>query len=129
MRVSDLIKNTVWLPSSNYDMARPLISVLLPTFRRGRDGSFLKAANSILAPRAILEDVGLFDPHVAAARLCDWDLWRRILKKYPIHRTPVFMGIEYGHTRADSLENTYPLFEEALQEYFSVDRNEGLRRA
>src|SRR2546423_7953058 len=48
MRVSDLIKDTVWLPSSNYDMARPLISVLLPTFRRGRDGSFLKAANSIL---------------------------------------------------------------------------------
>src|ERR1041385_6102710 len=48
MRVRDLIKDTVWLPGRDYDTARPWISVLLPTFRRGRDGSFLKAANSIL---------------------------------------------------------------------------------
>jgi glycosyltransferase involved in cell wall biosynthesis len=258
MRVRDLIKDTVWLPSRDYDTARPAISVLLPTFRRGHDGSFINAANSILnqsltdleliiiddgstdgtaqqitslmtadprvsclrhrnniglpalseyeafmrargdyiafgfddfiferdalselrsfpltsprcvvhgyvgwldragqqhtygkdalpherlrffnflgnasflVPRSILADVGLFDPHIAAARLCDWDLWRRILKKYPIHRAPVFVGVEYGHTRPDSLENTYPLFEESLQEYFSVDRNELLRPA
>lgn len=256
MQVGELIRKSVWQPSRDHDTARPLVSVLLPTFRRGRDGSFLRAANSILhqslrnlelliiddgstdgtaqqiaslmaadarvscvthpeniglpaiseyegflhargdyiafgfddfifddhaiaglmafpltssrsvvhgyaawldraghqhfygkddtpharlrfynflanatflVPRAILQDVGLFDPHIAAARLCDWDLWRRILKKYPIHRAAVFVGVEYGHTRDDSLENTYPLLEEAMQEYFSADRDELLK--
>ena len=51
MRVSDLIKDTVWLPSSNYDMARPLISVLLPTFALGR-------TQEILAHLALLMNQG-----------------------------------------------------------------------
>ena len=256
MKVCELIKDTVWFPGRDYDTAQPLISVLMPTFRRGNDGSFLKAANSILAqslrnielivvddgsrdgtaqqietlmaadgrvsclrhpeniglpaiseyeafvrargeyiafgfddfvfgpsalfdlmefpsrslqsvvhgyvgwfdghgnqhfygkdeapyenlrffnflgnssflvPRAILQDVGLFDPHIAATRMCDWDLWYRILRKYPIYRAPVFVGIEHGNTRADSLGNTYPLIEEAFQEYFAANREEALK--
>jgi glycosyltransferase involved in cell wall biosynthesis len=256
MKVRDLVKDTVWRPGRSYDAARPLISVLMPTFRRGHDESFLKAANSVLdqslrdlelivvddgstdgtaqqiaalmatdarvsclahpaniglpavseyeafmrargeyiafgfddfifdrdalsrlmafpltsprsvvhgyvgwfdgqgrqnfygkdaipherlkffnylanasflVPRAILQDVGLFDPHVAATRLCDWDLWCRILKKYPIHRAPVFIGTEHGNTRDDSLGNTYPLIEESFQEYFATDRNQLLK--
>jgi GT2 family glycosyltransferase len=255
MKVRDLIKHTVWRPGQDYDGPRPLVSVLMPTFRRAHGESFRKAVNSILhqtlrnielividdgstdgtaqqieafmaadgrvsclrhpeniglpaiseyeafarargefvafgfddfifepnalsdlvafpltssrsvvhgyvgwfdgggnlgkdpvpheqmkffnflanagflVPRAILEDVGLFDPHIAAARLCDWDLWCRILKKYPIYRAPVFVGIEHGNTRADSLGNTYPLFEESLQEYFGADRDEQLKPA
>ena len=78
-------------------------------------------------PRAILQDVGLFDPHIAATRMCDWDLWYRVLRKYPIYRAPVFVGIEHGNTRADSLGNTYPLIEETFQEYFAVDRDELLK--
>jgi GT2 family glycosyltransferase len=256
MKVRDLIKDTVWRPGQDYDEAQPLVSVLMPTFRRAHGESFLKAVSSILGqtlrnielivvddgstdgtaqqieafmaadrrvsclrhpeniglpaiseyeafvrargefvafgfddfifepnalsdlvafpltsgrsvvhgyvgwfdgkgnrhfygkdpvpheqmrffnflanagflvPRAILEDVGLFDPHIAAARLCDWDLWCRILKKYPIYRAPVFIGIEHGNTREDSLENTYPLIEESLQDYFGADRDELLK--
>lgn len=255
MKVRDLIKDTVWIPSRDYDSARPLVSVLMPTFRRGHDGSFLKAARSVLAqslrsieliivddgstdgtagqvaslmatdervsclrhpdnlglpaiseyeafqrargeylafgfddfifnpdalsslvafpmtskhsvvhgyvgwfdkgnlhflgkdaisherlrffnflanasflvPRAILRDVGLFDPHIAAARVCDWDLWCRIARKYPIYRAPVFVGVEYGTIRDDSLGNTYPLLEESMQEYFGSDRTDSLR--
>jgi glycosyltransferase involved in cell wall biosynthesis len=256
MKVRDLIKDTVWRPGQDYDRPPPLVSVLMPTFRRGHDESFLKAANSILnqslrdlelividdgstdgtaqqiaalmatdervsclthpaniglpavseyeafvrargeyiafgfddfifdrdalsrlmafpltsprsvvhgyvgwfdgqgrqnfygkdaipherlrffnylanasflVSRAILEEVGLFDPHVAATRLCDWDLWCRILKRYPIHRAPVFIGIEQGNTRDDSLGNTYPLIEESFQEYFATDRNQLLK--
>ena len=82
---------------------------------------------SFLIPRAIFSDVGLFDPHVAAARLYDWDLWCRILRRYPIHRAPIFVGTEYGFGRPDSLGNTYPLFEETLQEYFAQDRKEALK--
>jgi GT2 family glycosyltransferase len=258
MKVRDLIKDTLWRPGLDYDGARPLVSVLMPTFRRAHGESFLKAVNSILrqtlrnielivvddgstdgtaqqieafmaadgrvsclrhpeniglpaiseyeafvrargefvafgfddfifepdalsdlvafpptssrsvvhgyvawfdgrgnqhfygrdpvpheqmkffnflanagflVPRAILEDVGLFDPHIAAARLCDWDLWFRILKKYPIYRAPVLIGVEHGNTRADSLENTYPLFEESLQDYFGADRDALLKPA
>jgi len=256
MKVRDLIKDTLWQPGQDYEGTRPLVSVLMPTFRRAHGESFLKAVTSILGqtlrnielivvddgstdgtaqqieafmaadgrvsclrhpeniglpaiseyeafvrargefvafgfddfifepnalsglvafplrssrsvvhgyaawfdgtgnrhfygkdpvpheqmkffnflanagfliPRAILQDVGLFDPHIAAARLCDWDLWCRILKKYPIYRAPVFVGIEHGHTRADSLGNTYPLFEESLQDYFGADRDELLK--
>jgi GT2 family glycosyltransferase len=256
MKVRELIKDTVWLPGRDYERARPLVSVLMPTFRRGQDGMFVKAATSVLdqllreleliivddgssdgtanqitalmeadgrvsrlrhpeniglpaisefeafqrargeyiafgfddfifvrnalaellalatasprsvvhgyvesfdedgnqhflgkdpvpherlrffnflanasflVPRFILNEVGLFDPHVAATRLCDWDLWLRILQRYPIHRAPVFVGAEYGGKRKDSLGNTYPLLEETLQEYFASDRNQLLR--
>jgi glycosyltransferase involved in cell wall biosynthesis len=82
---------------------------------------------SFLVPRSILENVGLYDPHIAASRLCDWDLWRRIGRKYPIIHLPVLIGREYGTTRADSIGHTYPLFEEAMQEYFSIDRDVALR--
>lgn len=82
---------------------------------------------SFLVPRSILQDVGLFDPHIAASRLCDWDLWRRIRRKYPIIRVPVLVGREYGTTRDDSLGHTYPLIEEAMQEYFGLDRDIALR--
>jgi hypothetical protein len=255
MKVRDLTRDTLWRPGLDYAGTRPLVSVLMPTFRRAHGESFLKAANSILGqtlrnielivvddgstdgtaqqiealmaadgrvsclrhpeniglpaiseyeafvrargefvafgfddfifepnalselvafpltssrsvvhgyvgwfdgsgnlgkdpvpheqmkffnflanagflvPRAILEDVGLFDPHIAAARLCDWDLWCRILKKYPIYRAQVFVGTEYGNTRADSLGNTYPLFEESLQDYFGADRDALLKPA
>jgi len=82
---------------------------------------------SFLVPRSILDDVGLYDPHIAASRLCDWDLWRRILRKYQINRVPILIGHEYGNTRDDSLGNTYPLIEESMQEYFGADRNFALR--
>jgi hypothetical protein len=83
--------------------------------------------SSFLVPRAILEDVGLYDPHIAATRLCDWDLWRRIQRKYPIRRVPVLVGREYGNTRPGSLGKSYPLIEEAMQEFFGADRDDLLR--
>ena len=252
MKVRDLIAATQWQPGRHYDDQHPAVSVLLPTFRRGADGLFLKAAKSVLnqtlenleliiiddastdgtadqiqtlmkddprvsclthpyniglpaiseyeafirsrgeyiafafddfvfdeeaisalleasriqsdsvihgyiryfdeygrphalgrdsvthellnyynflgnasflISRAVLEDVGLFDPHIAASRLCDWDLWRRILCKYPIDRAPIFVGSEYGGARPDSLNSTYPLHPECMQEYFGIDRD------
>ena len=213
MKVGDLIADTMWSPGRDYTEAKPAVSVLMPTFRRGSDGTFLRAARSILSqsltdleliiiddgsrdgtadqiaelmqqdgrvsvlthreniglpaigeyeaylharsdyiafgfddfifereslselwlgacakpgcavhgsaelvqadgtaqllgaeavpleclsyhnfitngsflvPRTVLDDVGLYDPHVLATRLCDWDLWRRIHRRYPI---------------------------------------------
>jgi glycosyltransferase involved in cell wall biosynthesis len=48
MKVKEIISATQWLPSRRYDHDKPLISVLLPTFRRGASGLFLKAARSVL---------------------------------------------------------------------------------
>jgi len=258
MKVGDLIKDTSWLPGADYDGARPAVSVLLPTFRRGADGTFMRAARSVLeqserrlelivvddastdgtadqiealmradgrvsclrhrtniglpavseyeafrrarapylafafddfvfradalarlleaaerlggavvhgtaesfdefgqdwllgaerascerlafanfignssviVPRAVVDDVGFFDPHLAATRLCDWDLWRRIVREYPIFREDVLVGRELGQLRADSLGRTYPMYFEAVQEYCNRRRDEELRPA
>ena len=48
MLVGDLITHTQWRPGASYSGARPRLSALLPTFRRGADGTFLKAATSVL---------------------------------------------------------------------------------
>jgi glycosyltransferase involved in cell wall biosynthesis len=256
MLVAELIEDTHWRPGTGYGASRPRLSVLLPTFRRGADGTFLQAAGSVLAqserdlelivvddgstdgtadqidalmradgrvsclrhpaniglpavseyealrrarapylafafddflfepdalgrlleaaerrrgavvhgtvelhdasgavvrlgaapaswerlavgnvlgnagvvvPRAVVDDVGFYDPHVAAARMCDWDLWRRIVRDYPILREDVLVGRELGTLRADSIGWTYPMYWEAVQEYFNRPRNTALR--
>ena len=48
MKVGELIKDTLWLPGAGYGGASPALSVLLPTFGRGADGTFMKAAASVL---------------------------------------------------------------------------------
>ncbi|MGH7341896.1 MAG: glycosyltransferase family 2 protein, partial [Candidatus Rokuibacteriota bacterium] len=256
MQVRELIKDTEWAPGTGYGGARPRLSVLLPTFRRGADGTFLKAATSVLdqsersleliivddastdgtadqieslmradgrvsclrhraniglpavseyealrrarAPylafafddfifetdalgrlleaaerrgaavvhgivelgdgfgqvgrlgerrvscellafdnhlgnsgvvlaRAVVDDVGFYDPHIAVVRLCDWDLWRRIAREYPIFREDVLVGRELGAGRPDSLGRTYPVYGEAVREYCNRRRNAELR--
>ncbi len=41
------------------------------------------ANNSVLLAREILDRFGLYDPHLAMRRLCDWDLWLRLIKHIP----------------------------------------------
>jgi glycosyltransferase involved in cell wall biosynthesis len=256
VKVGDLIKETTWLPGPQYDSASPVLSVLMPTFRRGSDGTFLRAANSVLeqsernleliivddastdgtadqidalmradgrvsclrhrfniglpavseyeaflraraphlafafddfifnadalgrlleaserrggavvhgyiecndalgrlrylgkdniayerlafhnflgnssfiVPRTVIEDVGFYDPHIAVVRLCDWDLWRRIVREYPMFREDIDVGRELGPSRGDNLGATYPQYFEAVQEYCSRSRNNELR--
>src|SRR4051812_4886578 len=58
MQVKDLIRGTIWLPGSDWDPNRqPKISVLLPTFRRGKSGLFRRCVNSVLSQT--LEDLEL----------------------------------------------------------------------
>ena len=85
------------------------------------------ANSSVMVERDVIEDVGLYDPHIIASRTCDWDLWRRMMKKYPFLDIPVLIGTEYGGARDDSLGSTYPLHSEVMQEYFSIDRDRLLR--
>ena len=79
---------------------------------------------SVVVPRTIVEQVGFFDPHVLAVRECDWDLWRRIHRHYPIIRVPVFMGREMGPSLADSLGRIYPVYKD-IRDEFNSSRSPG----
>ncbi|SOY56877.1 glycosyltransferase [Cupriavidus taiwanensis] len=58
MRVKDLVRETVWLPGATYDASiKPRVSVLLPTFRRGKSGLFRRCVESLLSQT--LEDLEL----------------------------------------------------------------------
>jgi glycosyltransferase involved in cell wall biosynthesis len=74
---------------------------------------------SVVVPKTIVEQVGFFDPHVLAARECDWDLWRRVHRHYPIIRVPAFMGREMGPSLADSLGRVYPVYKDVRDEFNS----------
>jgi glycosyltransferase involved in cell wall biosynthesis len=41
------------------------------------------ANNSVLFPRLLVEQYGMYDPHIGMRRLCDWDLWLRYIKQVP----------------------------------------------
>lgn len=64
---------------------------------------------AVMLPRHVLETVGLYDPHVGVARVCDYDLWLRVRRRYPVHIVDVHTGQEHGAATSDSLGATYPL--------------------
>jgi hypothetical protein len=65
--------------------------------------------SAVLAPKSIFEVVGLYDPHVSLARLCDYDLWQRVRRRFPIRFVDRCIGEEHGPATSDSLGATYPL--------------------
>ena len=49
MRVKDILQNrTEWFPSTDYTVAKPVLSVLLPTWKRAENGLFETAVMSVL---------------------------------------------------------------------------------
>jgi len=91
-----------------------------------RAGNFIPN-NGVLMPRSIIEDVGLYDPHIVIARLCDWDLWCRVAERYELKFVDVSVGLEDGPMTTDSLGNTYVLDSWAVAEWMRMARNEKLR--
>lgn len=83
--------------------------------------------NSVLLHRDIIEDVGLYDPHIVMTRLCDWDLWRRISDKYLLEHVDVAVGEVGGPATFDSLGKTYHLDTFASEERMRTDRDAALR--
>jgi glycosyltransferase involved in cell wall biosynthesis len=39
--------------------------------------------NSVLVPRELFEQFGMYDCHIGMRRLCDWDLWLRLIRYVP----------------------------------------------
>ncbi|MHC3823825.1 MULTISPECIES: glycosyltransferase family 2 protein [Pseudomonas] len=83
--------------------------------------------NAVLVPRFILDDIGLYDPHILMTRLCDWDLWRRISRKYILRYVDVCVGEVGGPATDDSLGKTYALDTWASEEQMRQERDWSLR--
>jgi glycosyltransferase involved in cell wall biosynthesis len=82
---------------------------------------------SVLMPRHVIEDIGLYDPHVVLSRVCDWDLWRRASEKYLLIYVGVAVGEVTGPATKDSLGKTYALDRWAAEEWMRTSRGNRLR--
>ncbi|MBA4347981.1 MAG: hypothetical protein C0413_03925 [Clostridiales bacterium] len=87
------------------------------------------ANGSVVLHRDVIEDIGLYDPHLSIMRVCDWDLWNRIVRKHDFVRTDIFFGKEYGPLQSDSLGNTALLEAWFSAEHMAQPRNELLKPA
>ncbi len=82
--------------------------------------------NAVLLHRRVVERVGFYDPHVAISRLCDWDLWRRISRRYDLVRVDVSVGQVFGPSTGDSLGHTYPMEYWQMMEWMNLPRDQQL---
>lgn len=87
------------------------------------------ANNAVLMPRSVIEDVGMYDPHITMTRQCDWDLWRRINESHIFQFVDVAVGEVEGPSTTDSLGKTYVLDAWASEERMAQNRTELLRPA
>lgn len=81
---------------------------------------------SVIIKKEVLHHIGLYDPHLVITRVCDWDLWRRAVRKYPIKKIDVIVGSEYGATTEDSIGKKYHLHSEMASDYMLSDRDKYL---
>jgi glycosyltransferase involved in cell wall biosynthesis len=65
------------------------------------------ANNCVLLPRELLRRFGLYDPHIAMRRLCDWDLWLRLIKHVPFVVVDEIISDVY-ESNAGSIGETVP---------------------
>jgi len=84
------------------------------------------ANGGVVLHREVIETVGLYAPHVALTRQCDWNLWKRIVKEYEFFETGIIAGEEKGATQKDSLGNSYEMNAWATAECEANIRNEQL---
>lgn len=81
----------------------------------------------VLLPKHLVDEVGYYDPHILMTRLCDWDLWCRISRRFEVEFLDRVLGREDGIVQNDSLGNTYEMNQFAVSEHMSGSRNEKLK--
>ena len=74
-----------------------------------RDGNFLGNL-TVVVSRDAVDAVGGYNEASTHRRLCDWDLWVRIGRKFPVARIPVLIGRSTARN-PDSVGMTIPLLE------------------
>jgi glycosyltransferase involved in cell wall biosynthesis len=100
--------------------------------RGGADLTLLRSHNfisnhAILVARPLLEEVGLYDPHIVMKRVCDWDLLRRLERAAEFVHVDRLIGRVSGPATADSLGNTQVLDYALVSAWMSQRRDARLR--
>lgn len=85
------------------------------------------ANGGVILHRDVVETVGLYDPHLSLKRVCDWDLWRRIMVEFRFEGTGIYASNENGVKLKDSLGNTVRQNGWCCAEQMSKNRNTDLR--
>lgn len=82
---------------------------------------------SVLVRKDVLNQVGGFDEEPRMRRLCDWDLWRRILKAgWQIYRIPGVTTVNF-YASPNSIGLTVPLDRGYINQRMAEDRSLYLR--
>ena len=63
----------------------------------------------VILHRDVPNEIGFLDPHLAIARMTDWDYWKRAAKVYELYYSGIHIGTEFGMITGNSLGLTYPL--------------------
>jgi glycosyltransferase involved in cell wall biosynthesis len=100
----------------------------------GRDNisqAYLKMTNFLpnlgaIMHRNVPNEIGFLDPHLAVARITDWDYWKRAAKVYELHYSDIHIGTEFGLVTGNSLGLTYPLNPWMAYEWTERDRDSAL---
>lgn len=85
------------------------------------------ANGGVILHKEVINEVGLYDPHLSLTRLCDWDLWRRIIRVFKFDGTNIYAGVEHGAKLKDSLGNTVAMNSWVSLEQICRDRNDSLK--
>ena len=103
---------------ASYGITEVVDPITMQTVRFGTDSHFVQQniwanncidAGSVVLHREVLETVGLHDPHLALTRVCDWDLWLRIVDYYDFVGTNILFTFEHGTLQPDSLGNAFKM--------------------
>ena len=81
----------------------------------------------MLMRKFLFDEFGWYDPHIIMARLCDWDLWLRISRKYSFGWVDKVLSKEKGVEESDSLCNSYAMDLNLVREWISIQRNKLLK--
>lgn len=72
--------------------------------------------NAVIVPRDVINKVGGYDEAPIIKRLCDWDLWLRIGREYPVKRITKLIGEVYAY-HDDSIGVTIELDMEGIRKH------------
>ncbi|MEO8346086.1 MAG: glycosyltransferase [Betaproteobacteria bacterium] len=83
----------------------------------------------VMVRREVIDAVGWYDPHVVMKRVCDWDLWLRIARKFSIKYLDRVLADEHGTSLPFSLGRMCALDMNLALDYARTQRSSRLQPA
>jgi hypothetical protein len=83
--------------------------------------------HAVMLKKEVIDRVGMYDPHILIRRLADWDLWRRVIRHFPMHRINHWIGEAWGPATSDSLGATVSSDWDTMLKYMTIQRDEVLK--